>query len=411
MKRVLALVLVLSMMLSMVGCGASTGSGSTSEGTSSAAASSESAESAGDAVEEAVARGSKIGIMCSPLSFGEENYRMVEKYIEEYGEDRFIIHTLPEDADMQTEITQAQDIAQNPDCDVLIINEAIGGCVAAMNAAKQINPDLLIFAINLNEEPREVASVADFACGKSMDAFMYDAMTAAKEKELEVVTFMVPADVMGGTTMVERMDAIEKYGKEYGIETVVTVLPNLQDSNARAAIEQAAKEDVYNKTNEYGDKVGFIIAGSFAYVPTLSAILDCGMGYLLAIGDPGPFTPAYCDVFGIVAPEDHVLDLEWTNKAISDKAIENGLEGRFGNWKFSFLSGFMAASIEYAMAYQAGELERDDYDAWMDLFAEVNGLTDEEYTYAPFEQDGTVYDNCLLVTGATMFYGEDLGVE
>lgn len=287
--------------------------------------------------------------MCSPLSFGEENYRMVEKYVAEYGEDRFIITTLPEDADMQTEITQAQNIAMDPECDVLIINESIAGCVAAMNAARQVKPELLIFAINLNEEPREVAMAADFACGKSMDDFMHSSMLAAKEKGLKVVTYMVPADTMGSTTNVERIDSCKKYAEEFGIEFVTTVLPNQQDSNARAAIEQAAREDVYNKVDEYGDTVGFIIACSFGYVPALSAILDRGQGYMLAIADPGPFTPAYSDVFGIVAPEDHALDLDWTNKAISDKCIETSTVGRFGNWKFSFLSGFMAASIEYAL--------------------------------------------------------------
>lgn len=402
MKRILALVLVATMLFAFAGCGAS----GEAEVKNDSQATTEN-----DPVKDALNRGSKIGILCSPLSWGEENYRTVEKYIAEYGEDRFILSTIPDDADTQTQITLAQNMAMDPECTVIIFNEAVAGGISAMNAARAVNPDIVIIAINLNEEPIEVASAADLACGKSLDAFATAVAQAAADKGLEVISYMVPADTMGSTNNVTRIETMTEVGKELGVEVVVAVLPNQEDSNARSALEQAAKEDVYNKTNEYGDKVGFFCASSFAYVPTMTGILECGKGYLMSVADPGPFTPVYCDVFGIVAPEEHQLDLEWTNKAIADKCVENGVVGRFGNWKFSFLSGFMSASIEFAMAYQAGEVERNDTKAWMSLFEKANNLKEGDYTYGPYEQDGKTYENLVMLNGAIQFYGENLGVE
>lgn len=403
MKRVLALVMIVTVMLAFVGCGAPAAKETDKDPQTST--------NGNDPVQDALQRGSKIGILCSPVSWGEENYRTVEKYIAEYGEDRFILSTLPDDADTQTQITLAQNMAMDPECTVIIFNEAVAGGISAMNAARAANPDIVIIAVNLNEEPIEVASAADMACGKSLDAFATAVAQAAADKGLEVISYMVPADTMGSTNNVTRIETMTKVGEELGVKVVVAVLPNQEDSTARSALEQAAKEDVYNKTNEYGDKVGFFCASSFAYVPTMTGILECGKGYLLSVADPGPFTPVYCDVFGIVAPEENQLDLEWTNKAIADKCIENGVVGRFGNWKFSFLSGFMSASIEFAMAYQAGEFERNDTKAWMSLFEKANNLQDGDYTYGPYEQDGKTYNNLVMLNGAIQFYGENLGVE
>lgn len=408
MKRVLAFIVALTMLLPILGCAAQ--SGETTD--NSPAEATEAAEAtAAETVETELSRGSKIGILCSPVSWGEENYRMVEKYIAEYGEDRFILNTIPDDADTQTQITLAQNMAMDPECTVIIFNEAVAGGIAAMNAARAINPDIVIIAVNLNEEPIEVASVADMACGKSLVDFATSIVNTAAAKGLEVVSYLVPADTMGSTNNVTRIETMQSVGEELGINVVVTVLPNQQDANARTALEQAAKEDVYNKTNEYGDKVGFFCASSFAYVPTLTGIIECKKGYLISLADPGPFGPAYCDVFGIVAPDDHQLDLEWTNKAIAEKCVENDVVGRFGNWKFSFLSSFMSASIEYAMAYQAGEVERSDTDVWMNYFAEANDLSSSDFTYGPYVQDGVTYSNLIMINGAIQFYGEDLGVD
>lgn len=410
MKKTLAVLLTITMLFSLTACSVNQDQSSESEAIGTSEPSGTNAKRAADGTSAAAGnyRGSKIGIFCSPVSWGEENYRTVEAYIAKYGENRFILNTIPDDCDVQTMISLCSSMAQDPECGVIIINEAVPGSVAAMNAAKAINPNIMIFAINYLEEPIEVAAVADLACGKSYSDFAYSVIDAAHEKGLEVVSLAAAADTLGTTRNIERIAACKERCEEYGIEFIMTTLPNETDSNSRAALEQAAKEDVYNKINEYGEKVGFFPSTSYAYVPQLTAIVDAGKGYMLTLADPGPFTSAYSDVFGISAPEGKKLDLDWTNTAISEAIDKLGLTGHFGNWKFSFLSGFMSASIEFSMDYMDGNVERDDIQTWMDHFASVNHLSEGDFGWSTYSRNGEEYDNLALVTGKILWYGENL---
>ena len=55
-----------------------------------------------------------------------------------------------------------------------------------------------------------------------------------------------------------RIAACQTKCDELGIELVVNSLPSESDANSRPAMIQAAKEDIYNKLDEYGDNVGFM---------------------------------------------------------------------------------------------------------------------------------------------------------
>jgi hypothetical protein len=357
-------------------------------------------------------RGSKIGIFCSPLSWGEENYRMVEKYVAANGAERFIINTIPDDSDAQTMISIVSNMANDPECGVIIVNEAIPGTIASLKAARRINPDLLLIAVNPGEEPAEISLVADMVSHKSFDEFGKEVANAAVAKGLDVVVFGVTADDLGATKTVSRVGGAQEICDANGIKLVVTTLPSANDGGNRPALEQAAKEDVYNKLNQYGDKVGFFPCASVAFIPQITALVDKGVGYLLCIADPGPFSPSYCDAFSISAPADHILDADWTNKAIAEKVEGLGLTGHFGNWKFSFLSAQMAASIEYAMNWQDGsQSSKNDVKAWEKEFAKVNNIGENDYTCKNFSANGKEYENVILYSGKIMWYGEDLGVE
>jgi hypothetical protein len=355
-------------------------------------------------------RGSKIGILCSPVSWGEENYRMVEQCRVEFGDDKFIVNTIPDDADVQTIVSLATDMASNPEVGAIIMNEAAIGAIATMKAVREINPNILTFVINASEEPIEVAAVSDFSCMTAFEELGTALADAAYKKGLKYIVFEVPADQLGLTRLQKRVEACKTRCNELGITFIQTTLPGETDPNTRPALLQGAKEDVYNKINEYGDKVGFFPHSSFVFVSMFTAILDIKAGYIIGVADMGPFVPGYCDTFGITADADHVLDLAWTNKAISEKAIEAGMAGHFGNWEFPWFSTWMKASIVYALDYMDGKVERDNVDVWVKDFADVWDLTiGEDFTYFPFASGGKEYKNFVMINGKLKYYGEDLG--
>lgn len=414
-KRISALVVAGAMLVSMTACSAADLADSMSE--EATEDTQDTGEETSDSSEDTVARplnptGTRVGVLCSPLSWGEENYRMTERCIKEFGEDRIVVNTLPEDADVQTIVSLATNMASEADIGALVINEAVPGSIAAADAAKQINPEILVIMVNPSEEPSEVGGSADLAVMTVFGEITEAAAEQAAEKGCEVMVLEVPVDQLGMERAQIRISAAEAKCEELGIECIVNSLPSESDANSRPAMIQAAKEDVYNKLNEYGDKVGFMSFSSFCSTPIFTALCEEGRGYLVGTPDPGPFAPGFMDAFGITADEEHILDMDWTNKAIADALAEKGMTGHFCNWEIPYFSTMMYGSIAYSLAYLDGTENTIDLDTWMKYAAESFDIElGTDLIYFAYENDGVTTENFAMVNSPFKWYGEEIGVE
>lgn len=355
--------------------------------------------------------GTKVGVLCSPLSWGEENFRMVEKCMEKFGEDKIVVTTLPEDADAQTIVSQASTMASEPEIGALVINEAVPGSIAAADAAKAINSELLVIMVNPSEDPPEVSKSADLGVMTVFEELTIAAAEQAAEKDCEVLVLEVPVDQQGMERAQMRINACQEKCDELGIELVTNSLPSESDANTRPQMIQAAKEDVYNKLAEYGDHVGFMSFSSFCATGIFTALCEEGRGYIVGTPDPGPFGPGFMDAFNITADADHILDMDWTNKAIADALAKKNMAGHFCNWEIPYFSTMMYGSIAYALAYLDGKENTIDIDTWMKYAKESFALSDEQVEYFPYEKDGKAYDNFAMVNSPFKWYGEEIGVE
>ncbi|MDR1631539.1 MAG: DUF3798 domain-containing protein [Dysgonamonadaceae bacterium] len=354
-------------------------------------------------------RGTKIGIMCSPLEWGEENYRMVERILAEFGKDKFIVNIMPADGDVQTIVSLASKMANDPDCGVIVFNEAAVGCIAGMQAVREINPNILLITIMPGEDPVEIENLSDLVAQQAFEELGASVVDAANEKGLKVLVFEVPADQLGTTMVQRRLAGLKARCDELGIKLIETTLPSQTDANNRPALEQAAKEDVYSKIAQYGENVGFFPHTSFIYIPMITAMLDKKAGYLVLPCDAGPFSPAYSDAFKISAPGGNVLDIAWTNSAIAKKCEEYGMVGRFGNWDFALLSSFMYASVRYGIDYQDGKVGRNDVETLVKYYMEINNVDDTDCFYRLYKrEDGTDVQHHAMIWGKIKWYGENL---
>jgi ABC-type sugar transport system substrate-binding protein len=355
--------------------------------------------------------GTKVGVLCSPLSWGEENYRMVEKCIEKFGEDRIEVTTLPEDADAQTIVSQATTLASETEIGAIVINEAVPGSIAAADAAKAVNSELLVIMVNPSEDPPEVSKSADLGVMTVFEELTIAAAEQAAEKNCEVLVLEVPVDQQGMERAQMRINACQDKCDELGIKLVTNSLPSESDANTRPQMIQAAKEDIYNKLDEYGNNVGFMSFSSFCATAIFTALCEEGRGYIVGTPDPGPFGPGFMDAFNITADADHILDMDWTNKAIADALAEKNMTGHFCNWEIPYFSTMMYGSIAYAIAYLDGEEDTVDIDTWMKYAKESFDLDDTQVEYFPYEKEGTTYDNFAMVNSPFKWYGEEIGVE
>lgn len=355
--------------------------------------------------------GTKVGVLCSPLSWGEENYRMVEKCIEKFGEDRIEVTTLPEDADAQTIVSQATTLASETEIGAIVINEAVPGSIAAADAAKAVNSELLVIMVNPSEDPPEVSKSADLGVMTVFEELTIAAAEQAAEKNCEVLVLEVPVDQQGMERAQMRINACQDKCDELGIKLVTNSLPSESDANTRPQMIQAAKEDIYNKLDEYGNNVGFMSFSSFCATAIFTALCEEGRGYIVGTPDPGPFGPGFMDAFNITADADHILDMDWTNKAIADALAEKNMTGHFCNWEIPYFSTMMYGSIAYAIAYLDGEEDTVDIDTWMKYAKKSFDLDDTQVEYFPYEKEGTTYDNFAMVNSPFKWYGEEIGVE
>lgn len=202
---------------------------------------------------------------------GEENYRMVEKCIEKFGEDRIEVTTLPEDADAQTIVSQATTLASETEIGAIVINEAVPGSIAAADAAKAVNSELLVIMVNPSEDPPEVSKSADLGVMTVFEELTIAAAEQAAEKNCEVLVLEVPVDQQGMERAQMRINACQEKCDELGIKLVTNSLPSESDANTRPQMIQAAKEDIYNKLDEYGNNVGLCHSAHSA--PPLSSLL------------------------------------------------------------------------------------------------------------------------------------------
>ena len=417
-RKLLAVILVTAFLGSAFGCSAAD-LAATDEATkpetaaATAAVESETASESDQATADRPLNptGTKVGVLCSPLGWGEENYRMTEKCIAKFGADKIVVTTLPEDADAQTMVSQATTMANDPDIGALIINEAVPGSIAAAQAAKTINPEMLVIMVNPSEDPPEVAAVADLAVMTVFNELTIAAAEQAAEKNCTVMVLEVPIDQQGMERAQSRIAACQTKCDELGIKLIVNSLPNESDANSRPAMIQAAKEDIYNKLDEYGDNVGFMSFSSFCATAIFTALCEEGRGYLVGTPDPGPFAPGFMDAFGITADDEHILDVQWTNNAIAKALEEKGMSGHFCNWEIPYFATMMYGSIAYSLAYLNGTENTVDLDTWMKYAAESFNLKlGDQLVYFAYSKDGTTYDNFAMVNSPFKWYGEEIGV-
>lgn len=417
MKKVLAVLLVIAFLGTVSGCSAANLAATkdetkTNTATAAATTGNGTAEVSGSAAASRPLNptGTKVGVLCSPLGWGEENYRMTEKCIAKFGADKIVVTTLPEDADAQTMVSQATTMANDSSIGALVINEAVPGSIAAAAAAKKINPQMLVIMVNPSEDPPEVAKVADLAVMTVFNELTIAAADQAAKKNCKVMVLEVPVDQQGMERAQSRIAACQTECDKLGIKLIINSLPNESDANSRPAMIQAAKEDIYNKLNEYGDNTGFMSFSSFCATAVFTALCDEKKGYLVGTPDPGPFAPGFMDAFGITADKDHILDMEWTNKAIAQALEKKGMSGHFCNWEIPYFSTMMYGSIAYSLAYLSGKENTIDMDTWMKYAAESYNLKlNTQLTYSAYQEKGTTYKNFAMVNSPFKWYGEEIG--
>lgn len=337
----------------------------------------------------------KIGILTGTVSQNEEEYRAAQAVKDKYGEEHVVIMTYPDKFmdEQETTIANVASMAAEENMKALLIIQAVPGSSAAIDKAREINPDLLIIAGVPGENPADIASRADIV-------FTLDELTmgrtmveqAAKQGAKVFVHYSFPRH-MSYALLAARRDLLAENCEAMGIEFVdATALDPTGDAGLSGA-QQFILEDTPRMIEKYGKDTAFFSTNCGLQIPLIKSVFEGGAIY------PQPCCPSpyhgFPSALGIEIPEDKQGDIDYLVEEIKTKMAEKGMTGRMSTWPVPCSMMFIEAGAEYAKAWIDGEFEEKlNVEKVEEYFKAYAGVDIELST---LNEGGTEYPNYLMV--------------
>ncbi|MFZ5967973.1 MAG: DUF3798 domain-containing protein [Bacillota bacterium] len=379
LKRSLAILMALFMIFSLAACGQKP------------------AEQPAATEEPAPAENAfKIGIMTGTVSQNEEEYRAAERVMARYPD--IILHqTSPDNfmKEQETTIANVLAMASDPDCKAIVICQAIPGTSAAIDKAREINPDILFIAGVPGEDPDMIASKADIVLQADELGMGYSIIEqAAKQGAKTFVHYSFPRH-MSYQLLSMRRDIFKEQCELKGIKFVDATAPDPTGDAGVPGAQQFILEDVPRKVAELGKDTAFFSTNCAMQEPLIKASLDQGAIY------PQPCCPSpyhgFPGALGIEIPEDKAGDIDYVVEQVKAKIAEKGGTGRFSTWPVPVNMMFVDAGVEYAKAYLEGKTNgKVDKEKLVEAFKNYAGV-DMKVDNLVSETSGKKLDNFFMV--------------
>ena len=373
MKKVIALALAAVMALSMVACGGGETGGET-------------------------ATAGKVAIITGTVTQGEEDFQAAEKMKAKYP-DRVITATYPDNFDKETEtvISNVVSLVSDPDVKVLVFQQAVSGARAAIDAAREINPDLLVLCGVAHEEPNIITPVADVIVGTDgIRTGLTIPQQAAKMGAKTLIHYSF-ARHLAGTATQERVANFKSECEKLGIKFVMADAPDPLSDVGVAGAQQFMLEDVPKKVAEYGVDTAFFSTNCALQEPMLKKVLELGAIY------PQPCCPspyhAFPNVLGIEIPDDKAGDVQYCIDQVTAKIAELGMTGRTSTWTCPMNMAYIQGLTEYGLAWIDAGCPADQRFVPDEVSRHIGEAAGGNVTYNVQVIDGIEYPNLLVFLG------------
>ncbi len=350
----------------------------------------------GDKGDEAV--DFKIGIVTGTVSQGEEEFRAAQDLVAEYGDEVIVHITYPDKFmdEQETTIANIVGLAADPAIKAIVINQAVPGSAAAIEQIKDTSDDILFIAGVPHEDPEMIAAKADLCI--NTDDLKRGETIVALAAELGAKTFVhysFPRH-MSYELLAQRRDIFREQCEGLGIKFVEVDAPDPTGDAGLTGAQQFILEDVPRQIDKYGEDTNFFSTNCGMQEPLIRSVLDGGAIYAEQCC-PSPYH-AYPGALGIEIPSEKAGDVAYILEQIDAKIVEGGGGGRFATWKVPANMAMINGSVEYAILYAKGEVEKQDFAKFEECMTEaskgpvkLNGLPD-----AP---------NFLMFVGESIIFG------
>lgn len=328
----------------------------------------------GFATTEAVQADWKIGILTGTVTQNEEEYRMAEQMLAEFGPDRIMIATYPDRfmQEQETTISNMLEMAIDPRTKAIIMVQAVPGTVAAVDRVREIRPDILIILGAPQEDPDIIALKGDIVLNTDDLGRGYQIAEHAYQMGAEVLVHYSFPRHMSIEMLAERRRLMKERAEELGMLFVDEDAPDPTSDAGVAGTQMFISEDVPRKIAQYGPQTAVFGTNCAMMEPLIARSIDAG-GIFPVQCCPSPYH-ALPAALGIEVPDDKKGDVPWIIDAITEAVAAQGATGRVSSWPIPVNMMYIQAGTYYAIEWIEGKItERNDKEALMRIMSEIAG--------------------------------------
>ena len=354
----------------------------------------------------------KIAVVTNTVSQNEEEYRSAEQLIAKYGADKVIHQTWPDNFMNEQEqmVTIVQRLASDPEVRILILNQAVPGSNPAVDKLHETRDDIFVVYATPQENPVDVAQRANLVIipnELAMGPLMVQQAAAMGAKVF--VHYSFPRH-MSQVLLSGRRALMMEECEKLGIEFVDATAPDPTSDVGTTGAQQFILEDVPKMIAQYGKDTAFFSTNCAMQVPLITKVVEGGAIF------PQPCCPSpyhgFPGALGIATSTgDGMATLDHVIAETTRILDESGELGRVSTWPAPASMMVTGVGAAYGIKWVNGEVPADtiDYDILKQCMIEYT----EEYAgvapaleVEPYEEDGTTFNNFVLILMEYLTYSE-----
>ena len=331
----------------------------------------------------------KIAIITNAIDQNEEEFYSAQMAVAKYGADKVIHRTWQEgsmfaDGGMNAILAS---IAADPEIKAVIINQAIPGTNAAIDALRETRDDVFIVNCTPHENPIDASERSDLMLIRDELGMGYAMPTQAARMGAKVFVHYSFPRHMAHVLLSGCRDILKSECARLGLEFIDATAPDPTSDAGVIGAQRFILEDVPKKIAEYGKDTAFFATNCSMQIPLIKAVVDGGAIY------PQPCCPSPLHGFpAALGIEGGVLDMEWviaeTSRIIKDK----GVSGRISTWPVPASIAETYTGVEYAIKWINGEVPKEglDLNVLKECMIEYTGV---DVVFTAYQENGVTYDN------------------
>ncbi|MDR1704617.1 MAG: DUF3798 domain-containing protein [Clostridiales bacterium] len=351
-----------------------------------------------------------IGIVTLSTAQAEDELRGAEACITAFGnvqDGGMIQHVVMPDnfsSEQETVISSIVGLSDDPLMKAIIVNPAVQGTAAAFQRIRELRDDIILIAGQPQDDPLLISSAADF-CVDS-DNFVrgyYDILRASNMGAKTFVHMSFPRH-MGMQPLARRKAMFEEACKDFGIEFVDVTVPDPSGEIGIPGAQQSVYDMMPQLIDQYGVDSVYFTTNTALHDPIIERVAEYGAMFVVT-DDVSPLV-GYPTGLGVDLSAE-AGDWDAIIAKIEEAAIEQGLSGRMGAFKYSLIYCHSEGLVRLAKDIIDGTANEDRMQAVTDAYGDI---TNSEWKALLYEDanTGEELQNFYTLAQDVYIFGEGL---